>query len=391
MCAGTWGGALPPPEQPSGENLVENGGFEEGWSEPWLQVGAGSSSMPGWEVTEGGIDFGNYYANGHCKGGACAYEGASFVDMCGNSRGAIAQNVPTKAGYKYQLKFMYDVHATCTGKGTVMRMDVLLDGVNITRLELANGGTWNLQWNEYSHEFLAAGGSSRLELKSVDSACGCMVVDWVQVYEKEPPAQECGSCSNGWSTYPQSSTCAGSAANCAQCFGTWSAGPCNAPAPTPQWESWAEVEAETDAAQTTGATGTCSTAWGNLTDGYCATSKSACELCAGTWKPSGPTLLGCRQSPGWTRPGGDVAVSGAGAEACKTICRRHGYIYFGLECPMNTRVHCQCNNYIGGGVAVPSSYCQGNGGVAHVHCIGPYVKDGYYFGDSGIGSIYSVN
>jgi hypothetical protein len=38
------------------QNLIANGDFETGWTEPWLSVNAGQTTLPGWTVTVGNID-----------------------------------------------------------------------------------------------------------------------------------------------------------------------------------------------------------------------------------------------------------------------------------------------------------------------------------------------
>lgn len=38
-----------------GPNILQNGGFEIGWAEPWKTVWAGSGGLPGWTVTTGNI------------------------------------------------------------------------------------------------------------------------------------------------------------------------------------------------------------------------------------------------------------------------------------------------------------------------------------------------
>ena len=105
-------------------------------------------------------------------------------------------------------------------------------------------------------------------------------------------------------------------------------------------------------------------------------------------------MLDClAQKTGWLRPYGDVAISSVGAESCKSQCLAGGYAYFGMECPMsNGYVHCQCANEISG-TSKHDSYCAGTGSLlvhAHDHCVGPYVKDGYFFGDYAVDSVYST-
>jgi len=107
-------------------------------------------------------------------------------------------------------------------------------------------------------------------------------------------------------------------------------------------------------------------------------------------KAAGPPAQ-CLAGPrGWKRPYGDVSISKAGAESCKEKCKKGGYAYFGLECPMRTKVHCQCSASLGG-TKKDLSFCRGQGKPlhhAHAHCVGPYQKDGFLFGDYGVGSAY---
>ena len=182
-------------------NIVLNGDFESGWVRPWKYVYAHTSDLPGWTVTQGSVDFGDYKTGGHCNAKPCAHGGKAFLDMCGGSRGAIAQTLRTTPKTVYVLKLAYDAHATCSNKDTVMRMDVLIDGKSVKRLRHKNERTWDLDWTEFSYKFKASGYSARLEFKSVNSGCGCMVLDDVTVRPRE-----CGVltstpapiCAGGW-------------------------------------------------------------------------------------------------------------------------------------------------------------------------------------------------
>jgi len=104
--------------------------------------------------------------------------------------------------------------------------------------------------------------------------------------------------------------------------------------------------------------------------------------------------VGCLGPPsGWARPGGDVAISAAGAEHCRTICKDLGYTYFAMECPRGSIVHCQCNNALSG-TSIPDNYCEGTGNPlvhSHDHCVGPYTADEYRFGDYTVCAVFTVN
>merc|ERR1719428_1296788 len=109
--------------------------------------------------------------------------------------------------------------------------------------------------------------------------------------------------------------------------------------------------------------------------------------------PSADTMVACLGRPqGWVRPYGDVSVSDAGAKECKSKCLGGGYTYFGFECPMAGRkVHCQCSNDQKSQQKLSDEFCQGNGNPLihpHVHCVGPYIADGWNFGDAVVGSVY---
>jgi len=96
--------------------------------------------------------------------------------------------------------------------------------------------------------------------------------------------------------------------------------------------------------------------------------------------------VGCLGPPsGWARPGGDVAISAAGAEHCRTICKDLGYTYFAMECPRGSIVHCQCNNALSG-TSIPDNYCEGTGNPlirSQDHCVCPWRRCGHFGGESG--------
>jgi hypothetical protein len=111
-----------------------------------------------------------------------------------------------------------------------------------------------------------------------------------------------------------------------------------------------------------------------------------------TMMPTAAT--GCVKPSGWVRPYGNVDISAAGAESCRDQCNAGGYMYYGLECPMGDDVHCQCHGDSSLGEAKGDEYCEGTGVPlvhAHNHCSGPYIAEGYRFGDYTVGSVYLTN
>ena len=113
-------------------------------------MAANTGGLPGWTVTQGDIDFGNYKTEKACRK-ACAHGGQAMLDICGSNHGAIAQTVTTVPNVVYVLTLAYDAHANC-GKNTVSEMDVVLDGKTVARLQHKNEATWDLDWGHYRYD-----------------------------------------------------------------------------------------------------------------------------------------------------------------------------------------------------------------------------------------------
>ena len=77
---------------------------------------------------------------------------------------------------------------------------------------------------------------------------------------------------------------------------------------------------------------------------------------------------------------------------CRDYCRAAGYKYFGMECPMGTKVRCECSNTLTGSKVVDDLRCRTFGVGAH--CIGPFnvfTKFGTFFMGAGrLNSAYAV-
>jgi len=130
--------------------------------------------------------------------------------------------------------------------------------------------------------------------------------------------------------------------------------------------------------------------WANSTDVTCGTPPEI-STPPTTSKAANGTYAGCMYpQKRWPVPR-KVAVSRAGAEECQQVCRSKGYKYFGFECPRATWVPCRCSNDGLDGTELGDEYCEGKGNPlirAHENCVGPYVKDGYRFGDAGVRAVY---
>jgi hypothetical protein len=88
--------------------------------------------------------------------------------------------------------------------------------------------------------------------------------------------------------------------------------------------------------------------------------------------------------------------SGFDPRKCSTACKDMGFKYFGYECPMNNRVHCQCYDTnrvenIFDNAEPKVENCKALvGRDGDKHCKGPAMIDGMSTGGADIGSIYMV-
>ena len=83
-----------------GATPLQNGGFEQGdYYDPgsWQVVPAGDTSLTGWTVTQGSVDWVSSYWR--------AAEGAKSIDLNGNTPGGLSQTFSTIANAKYKVTF----------------------------------------------------------------------------------------------------------------------------------------------------------------------------------------------------------------------------------------------------------------------------------------------
>ena len=80
-------------------NLITNGGFEAGPAAGvFVTLGFGDSSITGWTVTGGSVDYIGTYWNGH--------DGTHSLDLAGNAPGSIAQTISgLTIGQNYAVKY----------------------------------------------------------------------------------------------------------------------------------------------------------------------------------------------------------------------------------------------------------------------------------------------
>lgn len=171
----------------SGANAatVINGGFETGTdpnSSPngFITLTAGdSTSIPGWTVSNGSIDYiGSYW---QAQGGS-----SRSIDLAGTSLGTISQSIDTVAGVWYTVTFWASKNPD--GGAPDRTGTVSFGGGSQAFAYSAVNDRANMNWQQYSFNFLATGASSLLSF-SADASAGCCygpALDTVSITEAVP-------------------------------------------------------------------------------------------------------------------------------------------------------------------------------------------------------------
>jgi len=158
------------------ENLVVNGGFEQG-ADPGGYKGYGpKDKLPGWTVTKGSVDvIGTYFK---CAHGRC-------LDVNGGSNGTIRQNIATEAGKKYRVSFALSANPQCGDAKKVLRVSAGKESKQFVVMAKPT-----IPWVRRTWDFTAEADKTPLSFSSVgkDSACGPMLDDVavVGIAESEP-------------------------------------------------------------------------------------------------------------------------------------------------------------------------------------------------------------
>ena len=91
----------------------------------------------------------------------------------------------------------------------------------------------------------------------------------------------------------------------------------------------------------------------------------------------------------------DVPISENGVFTCRDYCQSAGFNFFGLECPMGTKVHCECSNTLTRTQAVDDMMCQKFNTKSGHHCVGPFrvftTFGTYFMGAGSLNSAYAVH
>jgi hypothetical protein len=158
-------------------NLLSNGSFET----PSVPVNnftsfiVGSAGIAGWTVTgpagkHVSIVSGTFSQNGVAFE---AEDGAQWLDLTGfddNSPEGVSQTIATTPGDQYQLS--YFIGNTTGGGifGSTSTVHVLLNGVETYSDENSTADSTSLNWEQFTHSFVATGTSTILEFDNADPA-----------------------------------------------------------------------------------------------------------------------------------------------------------------------------------------------------------------------------
>lgn len=140
--------------------ILTNGSFETpGGGANFTTLSAGDSSIAGWTVGGGGIDYiGSYWQ---------ASDGRSSLDLNSLNPGSISQTITgLNVGAKYRL--IFDIAGNPDGGPTVKSLDVLLDGISQDTESFDTTGTSRsaMGWSTRSFDFTATSTSQLLAFVS---------------------------------------------------------------------------------------------------------------------------------------------------------------------------------------------------------------------------------
>ncbi|MBN8809172.1 MAG: choice-of-anchor C family protein [Sphingomonas sp.] len=152
-----------------------NGSFESGISPgTFTTLNAGdSSSITGWTVTSGSIDYiGSYWQAGN---------GSRSLDMSGNGPGSIAQTFDTVAGATYQVTFL--LAGNTDGSPTTKTLNVWADGGRAAGYSFDTTGksASSMGWTQFTYNFMAIGASTTLTFSSTTGTAYGAALDNVTV------------------------------------------------------------------------------------------------------------------------------------------------------------------------------------------------------------------
>ena len=156
----------------------QNGSFEIGPAPgaTFITLGAGDTSITGWEVTGAGID----YIGGLWQ----PADGNRSLDLSATAAGGIQQTFDTVAGHNYQVTFSLAGNPD----GSVKTMLVSATGGTPATYTFDTSGhsTTSMGWTTQTYSFTAAGASTTLTFTSQNGGVAGPALDDVQVMDLTP-------------------------------------------------------------------------------------------------------------------------------------------------------------------------------------------------------------
>jgi choice-of-anchor C domain-containing protein len=172
-----------------------NGSFESGNyvdnSFGFEQVNAGDTSIDGWSVDSGSVDWiGAYWT---------AQDGSMSIDLSGADAGTISQTFATTIGNTYTVSF--GLSGNPAGPPTVKTLDVSATGGTLSSYTYdasANALPNTMNWTTATYSFLATSASTTLSFISTTATAFGPAIDNVVVTETVPVKNDCKH--GGWQT-----------------------------------------------------------------------------------------------------------------------------------------------------------------------------------------------
>src|SRR6185312_15219346 len=144
--------------------MLINGSFETpGGGASFTTLSSGDTSINGWTVGGGGID----YIGGYWQ----ASNGRNSLDLNALNPGSISQSITgLNVGAKYRI--IFDIASNPDGGPTVKSLDVLLDGISKDTESFDTTGTSKsaMGWSTRSFDFTATSTSQLLAFVSTTTA-----------------------------------------------------------------------------------------------------------------------------------------------------------------------------------------------------------------------------
>ena len=175
---------------------IVNGGFEDGnyTGNPALfqTLPAGSTSLSGWTIQSGSID----WVQGHWQ----PHGGIRSIDLNGGVPGAISQTISTTIGNTYVVQFWLSGNPDVAGTKT-LSVQATGAAASAYSFPLANTNA-NMMWQDEAYSFFATSSSTTITFTSTTLSPALVAwgpaIDDVSVTETEATGAMCKK--DGWMT-----------------------------------------------------------------------------------------------------------------------------------------------------------------------------------------------